>query len=365
MENVEYLMVKYNGQTVGYLKQLENNRIAFQYDDEWIRIGFSISPFSLPLSKEVYISKYEPFNGLYGVFYDSLPDGWGELLINKMLVKKGINPIKITPLTKLALVNYNGLGGLNYEPKKELMSDDFNCSFDELYMLSKDILSDVYDADLDKMYMYGGSSGGTRPKAHITYNNESWIVKFPSKFDSNNVSKEEFLANELARECEINVPEFKLMKSSINDGYFACKRFDRIGNKRIHTISLSSLLETSYQIPNLDYLHLFQVVNAISINKENDLYEVYKRMCFNVFCFNKDDHGKNFSFIYDEDKKGYVLSPSYDLTILKNKVEHEMTVNGKGNPSERDLLDVAKIVKLSSKKCKEIIEKIKSVCSSL
>lgn len=143
--------------------------------------------------------------------------------------------------------------------------------------------------------------------------------------------------------------------------FFASKRFDIVGDKKCHAISLSSMLETSYLIPNLDYLHLFQVINKISVDKENDLYEAYKRMCFNVFICNRDDHGKNISFIYDELKKGDVLSPAYDMTSLRNKLEHEMTVNGNSNPSEKDLLEVAKIVGLSRTKCKKIIDNIKSV----
>ena len=121
-------------------------------------------------------------------------------------------------------------------------------------------------------------------------------------------------------------------------------------------ISLSSILETSHRIPNLDYVHLFQVVNKICINKD-DLYEAYRRMCFNVLYGNKDDHGKNFAFLYNELKGGYELSPMYDITKTIDKLEHEMTVLSKGNPSEDDLLEIAKMFNLSLIKCKEIIKK--------
>ena len=109
----------------------------------------------------------------------------------------------------------------------------------------------------------------------------------------------------------------------------------------------------------LDYYYLFQVIQNICANKE-DLYEAYKRMCFNVFYKNRDDHGKNFSFLYDEELKGYKLSPAYDLTSTPNKPEHEMCVGGKGIPAEEDLLLLAKEFKLSLKKCRDIIEDIKS-----
>lgn len=125
-------------------------------------------------------------------------------------------------------------------------------------------------------------------------------------------------------------------------------------------ISLSSLLETSHKIPNLDYNLLFQVIRNICHN-QNDIYEAYKRMCFNVLFENRDDHGKNFSFLYDEELKSYKLSPAYDLTKTKDKIEHEMTINGNGKPTEKDLIDMAIQLKLSLSKCQEIIQKTKNI----
>ena len=127
-------------------------------------------------------------------------------------------------------------------------------------------------------------------------------------------------------------------------------------------VSLSSLLETTHRIPNLDYIHLLQVVQNIC-DDTNDLYEAFGRMCFNVFYGNEDDHGKNFAFLYEEEKGGYKLSPFCDIMQTKDKFEHEMTVNGVGNPTEEDLLEVAKIMKLSPQKCKDVISKIKDTLS--
>ena len=164
----------------------------------------------------------------------------------------------------------------------------------------------------------------------------------------------------LAKRCGLNVNECKLFVSNICSGYFGAKRFDRDKYGRVHMISLSSLLETTHRIPNLDYIHLLQVVQRICVD-QSDMYEAFGRMCFNVLYCNKDDHGKNFAFLYDEDMEGYKLSPFYDITQTKDKFEHEMTVNGVGNPTEKDLLDVAKIMKLSMQKSKEIISRIKDV----
>lgn len=353
--------VKYNGRLVGYLVEIEEGRIAFQYDVEWQKNGFSISPISLPLSNKVYICSKTTFGGLYGVFADSLPDGWGELLLRRMLYKKGIDPDKINPLTKLTLISKNGLGGLEYEPANSFESNTLNCSLDELSVEAQKILENEDDGvSLDEIYQYGGSSGGARPKAHISSFGEEWIVKFPCKIDPKDIGKREFEANSLARLCGLNVNEFKMFDSNICSGYFGSRRFDRDSGKRIHMISLAALLETTHRIPNLDYYHLFQTTRLICKN-DNEMYEVFKRMCFNVLYGNKDDHSKNFSFLYDEGLKTYILSPAYDLTSTPNKIEHEMTVNGNGNPSEEDMISLAKNFELSISECKKIIANMKTI----
>lgn len=360
IKNIKKLVVKYNGTLVGYLADLDGE-IGFEYDDEWLKSGFNISPFSLPLERRIFINRKDTFGGLYGVFADSLPDGWGELLVRRMLSKKGINPDRLSPLTKLSLISGQGLGGLTYEPSQTEADDNTLIELDEIAREVKQILNDETDnQNLDTIYKLGGSSGGARPKAHIKIDGEEWIVKFPCHYDPQDIGEKEYKANLLAKECGLNVNECKLFESAICSGYFGAKRFDRKSYGRVHMISLSSLLETTHRIPNLDYIHLLQVVQRICVD-QSDLYEAYGRMCFNMLYGNKDDHGKNFAFLYDEDKEGYKLSPFYDITQTKDKFEHEMTVNGVGNPTEKDLFEVAKIMKLSMRKCKDIIAKIKEV----
>lgn len=363
IKDVKKVIVKYNERVVGYLAEIKPLTIAFQYDDEWIKNGFSISPLSLPLDSKVYISKKEQFDGLYGVFWDSLPDGWGELLMNRVLQKNGVNPNKLSILTKLSLINSSGLGGLIYEPSQPLSATYNNLDFDKLSNEVQKILNDESDSvDLDFVYRLGGSSGGARPKAHIMIDDEEWIVKFACRIDPPNVGEKEFNANEIAKKCGINVSEYKLFPSELCTGYFGTKRFDRQEKKRIHMISLAAILETTHKIPNLDYMHLFQVIQIISARPTEDLYEAFRRMCFNVFYKNKDDHGKNFAFIYDENLSDYVLSPAYDLTRVEDKFEHEMTVNGNGNPNKDDMIAVAKKFKLCLTECKSIIDFIESTC---
>lgn len=361
MENSE-LIVLYNGKTVGLLKELSNGKIGFQYEDSWINNGFSISPFSLPLSNRIFISSSQYFEGLFGVFYDCLPDGWGVRLLIRMLSKKGIDYLKLPALAKLSLISENGLGALEFQPSQRINTRIDGYSLDELAKEADSFLKEE-DSDpnnYDILYALGGSSGGARPKAHVRIDGDEWIIKFPASIDGKNAGQEEFKANCLAQKSGIRTTDFKLFESGICPGYYGSKRFDRTKDGRVHTISLSSLLETSHQIPNLDYMHLFQVTNKICKNRD-ELYEAYKRMCFNVLYGNKDDHGKNFAYMYDESVKSYCLSPFYDITKTPYKVEHEMTVLGNGKPIEKDLVDIIGEAKLNRERCMDIISSIKEV----
>lgn len=360
IKEINKVTVKYQNRVVGYLVMNKNRYISFQYDSKWMQNGFAISPLSLKLSSQIYINPKDPYN-LFGVFSDSLPDGWGELLVARYLGKQGIDYAKLSPLTKLTLISNSGLGGLKYEPTQDINNTcgkDYD--FDKMAQEIKKILNDDYQKKtLDDIYQLGGSSGGARPKVHININNEGWIIKFPSHIDSKNIGQDEFHANLLAKKCGINIPEIKLFPSKKCHGYFGVKRFDRQKNKSIHMISLAAILETSHRLANLDYIHLLQVISIIG--KTDDLYEAFRRMCFNIYYMNKDDHSKNFSFLHDEKTNRYYLSPAYDITKTKEKLEHEMTVNGNPNPNDSDILAVAKRFKLDIKVCQKIMQTIKEV----
>lgn len=179
--NINRLTVKYNQKVVGFLEGLSNGKISFQYDQDWLINGFSISPFHLPLKDQVFIPESEYFEGLFGVFHDSLPDGWGELLVRRMLAKKNINFDKVSILTRLSLLSANGLGALTYEPSQAVSSIDEISDYDRLADEINNIIDYHSDTDdFDLVYQLGGASGGSRPKAHLLIDNEEWIVKFPS-----------------------------------------------------------------------------------------------------------------------------------------------------------------------------------------
>jgi len=366
MNKIKSLQVFYNEKKVGTLALMKNNIVAFEYDSNWITNGFSISPFSLPLKKQVFIPRIDPFDGLYGVFSDSLPDGWGRLLVDRMLNSQNINPREISQIDRLAIVGETGMGALSYKPEYNLLEDkDYQEDYDNLALSCKKILNTEYSADLDKLFKLGGSSGGARPKILTKIDNEDWIIKFPSSLDDSNIGKLEYLYSVCAKKCKIDIPETKLLSSKISSGYFGIKRFDRKklstgAIRKLHMISVSGLLETSHRIPNLDYNDLMQLTLNLTKSFE-EVEKLFRLMCFNVFSHNRDDHSKNFSFIYNEDLNKWELSPAYDLTYSYSiNGEHATTINGNGvNPSLNDILKVAEKIGLDKKKVEKIAIEIR------
>lgn len=366
MNKIKSLQVFYNEKKVGTLALMKNNIVAFEYDSNWITNGFSISPFSLPLKKQVFIPRIDPFDGLYGVFSDSLPDGWGRLLVDRMLNSQNINPREISQIDRLAIVGETGMGALSYKPEYNLLEDkDYKEDYDNLALSCKKILNTEHSADLDKLFKLGGSSGGARPKILTKIDNEDWIIKFPSSLDDSNIGKLEYLYSVCAKKCKIDIPETKLFPSKISSGYFGIKRFDRkklsTGTiRKLHMISVSGLLETSHRIPNLDYNDLMQLTLNLTKSFE-EVEKLFRLMCFNVFSHNRDDHSKNFSFIYNEDLNKWELSPAYDLTYSYSiNGEHATTINGNGvNPGLNDILKVAEKIGLYKKKAEKIAIEIR------
>ena len=368
MKNDKFINVYYNNTHTGVLAKTQNGLIAFEYSDEFIQSGFSISPLSLPLIKKLYLPKdYFTFQGLFGVFNDSLPDGWGRLIVDRYLSSKGINPHEVSLLERLAVISDYGMGALEYKPEYEVIKFD-NSSYD-LDKLSKNcanLFEDKQVDNIDELFNMAGSSGGARPKVLVSYNNEQWIIKFAGRNDISESGIMEYDYNTTAKECGIEVPEHKLFSSNICHGYFGVKRFDRLNSKKIHMVSACGLLETSHRIPNLDYNQLMKLTFKIT-NSMEEVKKMYRLMVFNVLAHNRDDHGKNFSYIYDEMEKRYKLSPAYDLTYsFSINHEHATTINGKGRDiSVDDMLDVAKKSDVDIRFAKNVIKEIQEKTSVL
>ena len=355
MRDINTVEVYYQNQVVGHLRETTSQQVSFQYDSDWIESGFSISPFSLPLKPEIFIPKNPfTFDGLFGVFADSLPDGWGHLLTDLKLKADGNDVDSCNKLYRFGWIDHNGLGGLEYRPRFNLVKPGTALSLDNLAMESTTLYQKDVCKHLDELFYSSGSCGGAQPKANIFMEQALWIVKFPTALHDRINGLMEYQYMQCAQTCGICVPLFRLLPSNWCDGYFAVKRFDRKNNQKIHMISFAGLLETSHRIPSLDYLDIFKVI-ALLTRDIRESEEMYRRMCFNVFAHNRDDHSKNFAFLYDERQNRYTLSPAYDLTY-SNSIgeEHAMTIDGVGDhPGLNQLLSVAKKVGLNEKWAKQ------------
>ena len=292
----------------------------------------------------------------------------------------------------IAIVGKSGMGALEYYPENIFLQKEEQMSLDEIAKECERIFETNNSESLDTIFQMGGSSGGARPKVYYDIDGEEWIVKFPSSYDSKDIGQQEYEYSLCAGRCGINMPETRLLNSSIGSGYFAVKRFDRQGDKKIHMVSVSGLLETSHRIPNLDYNQLMKLTfiltksyeeldfrqpnmdyhqlmkltKILTRDNKHDIENMYRRMCFNVFAHNRDDHSKNFSFIYNDNEKVWELSPAYDLTY-SNSIggEHATMVDGNGrNPGMKEILQVAENIQLDSRRAKKIAENIYEIVAN-
>jgi len=355
------LNVFYYDQKVGRLAETPEKILAFEYDPEWLRDGFSISPFKLPLEKRVFIALRDPFDGNFGVFNDSLPDGWGRLLIDRMLIKKHIDPAGVSVLDRLAIVGSSGMGALEYKPEEPLVDDVKTCSLNVLAREAEAILNEKYTGrKLEELVKLGGSSGGARPKVLLNIDGEDWLIKFRASSDPKNMGEREFAYMAAAKKAGLIVPETRLFEGK----YFGAKRFDRGRNGKVFMISASGLLDTSHRFPALDYNSLMTL--TLELTRDfREAAKMFRLMCFNVFAHNRDDHSKNFSFLYSDKK--WQVSPVYDLVYSDGmNGEHATAIDGEGRcPAEQHILSVAKKAGMDLRKAKEILKEVKTAAQNI
>ena len=367
MKTNNTINVLYGGRKVGTLALTGNRKTAFEYSDEWLETGFAISPFALPLEKKVFVAQKDYFKGLHGVFADSLPDAWGQLLLERLLKSKGYNLDKINVLDRLAIVGRSGRGALTYEPETNIVQGQVTEDLDELADSCWKIMNTEYSDRLDDLYQLGGTSGGARPKIMTEIDGESWIIKFPAHTDGRDIGKMEYEYSLCAGKCGIDMPETRLFPSKKCSGYFGTKRFDREyvngKMKKIHMLTAAAILEIDFEQPSLDYHSLMKLTKIITRDNEHDVKNMYKRMCFNVYAHNRDDHSKNFSFLYKEEEKNWRLSPAYDLTYSNTYYgEHTTTVDGNGkNPGLKELVAVGMQAGLSKEWCTKEAMKVEEL----
>ena len=335
----------------------KDNKIYFEYDKSFLKLGLDISPYKLPLKAGLQRCDDDVFEGIWGLFADSLPDGWGRLLLDRHFRAKAINPNTLTPLDRLCFVGDNGMGALSYEPSQEIKQTIKDINLDTLFTTSQDILKGDSQYLIDELLTLGGSSGGARPKVlvqisddkkTIIHNNQTtqdgydnYMIKFASRQDNNDIGKIEYAYSLMARDAKLDMPDTLLLEGKLNS-YFAVKRFDKIKNKRFHMHSVAGLVHSDFRYPILDYDDLLSLTLHLTKNMQ-EVKKVFRLAVFNLFTHNRDDHSKNFSFLMDENGN-WSFAPAYDITFSYGPGgEHSTTYMGEGkNPTIKHLEKLAK-----------------------
>jgi Uncharacterized protein related to capsule biosynthesis enzymes len=365
-------------QPVGRLA-IRNGIIYFQYDDNFFNTGIEISPFRLPLKRGVSELPLHPFDGLAGVFSDSLPDGWGRLLFDRMIRSFGLIPSDVSPLDRLAHVGMHGMGALVYEPDNSPEVPQDKVDLDLLAVQTEKFLQGSSEEVITELLALNGSSAGARPKALIGVDSERknilygaqnlddtfehWLVKFSNSQDGPDSGAIEYVYALMATEAGITMPDVHLFPSQNGSGYFAVKRFDRDGNRRLHMHTISGLLHSNFRLPSLDYEDLLNLTATLT-KDIREVEKMYRLAVFNVMAHNRDDHAKNFSFLMDE-TGNWKLSPAYDLTFSTGPGGEQSTmVLGEGrNVTTKHLVKLGSEAKLSIEFIEDVIDQTTSAIS--
>lgn len=371
--------IKFSGDEIDVGKLiLDDRKVHFKYDDEFLAHGLNLSPIRLQFDNSIQIADPDPFHGIYGVFDDSLPDGWGMLLLNRALEKKGLSLNDINILDQLAYIGETGKGALIYRPaikNEENFSDKVD--IDRL----KTVIDEVYKGTsaevIEELMHLGGSSGGARPKANVGYNSktdelmhgynilpedfEHWIIKFPSSEDPLDIANIEYAYYKMALAANIEMSECKLLESNKGLQIFGTKRFDRVGNNKVHMHSMAGLTHDNFRRSSIDYGHIIDTAYTLE-QSAAARKKVLRLAAFNIYSHNRDDHSKNFSWLMD-DSGNWTLAPAYDLTYSSTAIdEHSTRVAGEGaNPGRKNILTLAEEFSIS--KPSEMIEEVQEAIS--
>ncbi len=357
---------------VGRLAE-DKGSIVFEYDAGFIRSGLEISPYLLPLSKGLHRDQTGLWRGLHGVFDDSLPDGWGLLLMDRHLRRGGQDPATVSPLYRLAWLGRRTMGALTYVPAIERKNNENELlDIQQLAANAQDVLEGDTAEILPVLLAAGGSPGGARPKVLVGIRNndiisgadmlpanfEPWMIKFCARKDAAYAGPVEYAYAGMARAAGIDMPETRLFEARDGKRYFGVKRFDRIGKRRIHMHSFGNMIGGSFREPCADYIDLLKLTLDLT-RDASDVQRAFRLMTFNVLAHNRDDHVKQFAFLMGEDGE-WRLSPGYDLSFTDGPGgEHTTSINGKGKGIDRtDLISVAAIVDIHRNEANAIVDKV-------
>lgn len=364
MVDVKKIQVLYRNLPVGIL-QMDASRgvCVFEYEKSWLADGFSLSPTELPLQSGLMYADKDKLGGVFATFEDSLPDGYGLYLLDRILRKQGSSLEEITPLQRLSIIGNGGMGALTYQPvmtgfqaQAELEGEQ---QLDFLQEEALKVLSEKSGGDASLLYYNSSNSGGARPKTVMRAQDGShWLVKFRHTYDPADIGQTELLYMQTARECGITIPRIGLVR----DKYFAIERFDYAPDgKRLHVLTASALLKTDFRNQDIDYTNLLALTGYLTQDPVQ-VEEMFRRMVMNLVAVNRDDHAKNFSFIFDAGK--WSLAPAYDITYSPagTNGEHATSLFYHGNPGLDLVLKAGTGIRIPESRCLEIIRQVQSVC---
>ena len=390
------------GTKIGYLYLDDDKKYAsFEYDRDFIQSGVELSPIMMPLSNRIYefpeLSN-SAFKGVPGLLADSLPDKFGNAVIDQWLATEGRTSDSFNVVERLCYTGKRGMGALEYEPAVDLNGDrQDKINIAKLVDFASAILEEKKqihlsvddDMSYHQLIKLGTSAGGARAKAIIAYHEKTgdicsgqidtkkgydyWLIKFDgiskngdyNLEDSPEYTMIEYAYYKMALKAGILMNECKLLKEN-DRKHFMTKRFDRVGGKKIHMQSLGALMHIDYNEPGQCSYELAAITAKKIGLPANQIEQLYRRMVFNVLAVNQDDHVKNISFLMDRNGI-WSLSPAYDMTFAcdsKNKwlQAHQMTINGRrSNITIQDIITCGQNMDLKKSKCQKIIEEVKSV----
>lgn len=364
MVDVNKIQVLYHNRPVGIL-QMDSSRgvCVFEYEKSWLAGGFSLSPTELPLQSGLFYADKDKLGGVFATFEDSLPDGYGLYLLDRILRKQGSSLDELTPLQRLSIIGNGGMGALTYQPvmkgfqaQEELEGEQ---QLDFLQEEALKVLSEKSGGDASLLYYNSSNSGGARPKTVMkSRDGFHWLVKFRHTYDPSDIGRAELLYMQTARECGITIPRIGLVR----DRYFAIERFDYAPDgQKVHVLTASALLKTDFRNQDVDYTNLLALTGYLTQDPAQ-VEEMFRRMVMNLVAMNKDDHAKNFSFICSDGK--WSLAPAYDITYSPagSNGEHATSLFYNGNPGLDLVLKAGTGIRIPESRCLEIIRTVQSVC---
>jgi serine/threonine-protein kinase HipA len=355
----------------------DERRAYFEYHADFASKRLALSPFRLAVSEGAKASPYQPFGGLHGMFNDSLPDGWGRLLLDRRLTKLNHDFRLLTPLDRLAYLGRTGMGALRYIPDKVFgKSAGSDIDLDWVAAQADAVENEIDEADIDRLLEIQGGSAGVRPKIMIGLNQKTgtivadsgsgladgfdpWMVKFKANIDPSEIGPEEYAYSLMAKAAGLEMPLARLIRTK-KGGYFAVKRFDRTPEGSVHVQTASGLLEADHRAPSIDYDALLKVTRALT-RDERHVRQMFVRMVFNVLAHNRDDHAKNHAFLIAKDGTWHP-TPAYDLTLSEGPAgEHNLAVAGEGrNPTKAHMMSVADKASIPRVQAEQMLEQVRA-----